>query len=259
MSVHRQPCGRQRHEVTNWSRDECYDPAVERLSGGRELVDGGVDAAQLAGTLRDLTRINRFLGGAELSWRVVRLLIAGRATHPVSLLDVGTGAADIPRHVLRRASAAGVPLRVTATDPRPEVVELARRWSAPTPDLAIDVAPADRLPFAAATFDIAHASLVMHHLEPPAAIALLGEMGRVAREGVIVNDLVRARRWWIGALVMSRVMTRNTYTRHDAPLSVRRAYLASELRDLAGQAGLRQAGLLHDRLGHRFAMLLKPA
>ena len=53
------------------------------------------------------------------------------------------------------------------------------------------------------------ASLLVHHLEPAEALAFLREAARVARIGVIVNDLVRARHHWIGACVLLGVATRN--------------------------------------------------
>ena len=37
---------------------------------------------------------------------------------------------------------------------------------------------------------------------------------------------------------MGHFLTRNRYTRHDAPLSVRRGYRPSEIDDLLGAAGL---------------------
>ena len=64
-------------------------------------------------------------------------------------------------------------------------------------------------------------------------------MGRVARRGIVVNDLLRGRGAWLGAWLLSHLATRNRYTRNDAPLSVRRAYTVGELTSLIAAAGLR--------------------
>ena len=90
--------------------------------------------------------------------------------------------------------------------------------------LEIRLAPGDHLDADDASFDVVHSSMVLHHLEPAAAVGLLAEMRRVARRAVIVNDLDRGRHWWLLARLLVAVTTRNEYTRHDAPLSVRRAY-----------------------------------
>ncbi len=80
------------------------------------------------------------------------------------------------------------------------------------------------------------ASLLVHHLEPRDAIAFLREAGRVARLGVIVNDLVRARRNWVAARAGLPIITRNRFTRHDGPMSVQRSYTRVELRALLAGA-----------------------
>lgn len=206
-----------------------------------ELLDGPLDdPAALRGNLRDLERANRWLGGAALSAHAIDLLAAGRDS--LTVLDVGTGAADIPAALLARADGGGRRLRVTGIDSRPEVLAAAvarRPRLGTTAGLELHVGDGLRLPFPDRSFDVVHASLLLHHLDPAAAVALLREMGRVARHGVVVNDLLRGRLAWLGAWLLTRVATRNRYTRHDAPLSVRRAYTVSELTSLLAAAGLR--------------------
>jgi len=68
---------------------------------------------------------------------------------------------------------------------------------------------------------------------------VLREMARVARIGVIVDDLLRSRLGYLGARLMRTLLTANRLTRHDGPLSVRRAYRPSELAELLRRAGIR--------------------
>lgn len=232
---------------------------MRRLADSSEFLDGPLDPRTLAGNLRDLERVNRFLGGAELSWRALsHLCRLSPGSDPLRLIDVGTGAADIPRALLRQASASKIGLRITATDVRAQIVDIARARSVGAKDLTIAQAGTQRLDFGDGTFDVAHASLVMHHLEPGAVVELLAEMRRVARLGVIVNDLDRARHWWWGSWLLTRLATSNRYTRHDAPLSVRRAYHPAELAELAQQAGLREVARFWTRPAYRYALVFTP-
>ena len=232
---------------------------VKRASGARELLDGPLDSATLEGNLRDLSRFNRWLGGGALSWCALRSATAGvSAEGPIALLDVGTGAADIPRDLLRRADGMALSLRVTATDVRPEVVASARARSAGVKGLVIELGRVGVLDHPDDSFDVVHCSLLMHHLEPDLARQLLAEMGRVARLSVIVNDLERAGRWWLSAWLMSHLLTGNRYTRHDAPLSVRRAYRATEVKQLAAAAGLRELAHQTAFPGHRYSIVFAP-
>src|SRR5688572_27986388 len=230
---------------------------MKRASDVEELLDGPLDdPATLRGNLRDLARINRWLGGAGLSARAIDALADGRET--LTVLDVGTGAADIPAALLARAARDGRHLRVTAIDNRPEVLVAAvarQPRLGLTPGLELHVGDGWALPFPDRSFDIAHTSMLLHHLEPTAAVAVLGEMSRVARRGIVVNDLLRGRLAWLGAWLLSHLATRNRYTRYDAPLSVRRAYTVAELTSLIAAAGLRvQASTVSGFFRHRVVL-----
>ena len=232
---------------------------MDRLAGAEELLDGPLDdRAALIGNLRDLARVNRRLGGVALSARAIETLAPGRAE--IRVLDVGTGAADIPLALIDRGRANGRLVRITGVDNRPEVLEAAAvadpRVTA-TGELALHVADGRALPFPDDAFEIAHASLLVHHLEPDVARVLLAEMARVARLGVVVNDLVRGRRALLGAWLLSRLGTRNRLTRYDAPLSVRRAYSVAELTALLAAAGLRVERRIDGSFGHRVALVAR--
>ncbi len=238
---------------------------MRRLADRPELLDGRLDHALLQGNLSDLARINRFLGGVALSRRALVALATGchalphvsrvdRRTGTLRMLDVGTGAADIPEALLAWTSQRGLQLHVEAVDERQEILDVARQRVGDRRDLHLQHTAGDRLSYEDGAFDVVHLSLVLHHLEPPAAVRLLGEMARTSSLGVIVNDLDRRRLAWLGAWAMTRVLTRNRYTRHDAPLSVRRAYRPTEVVRLAAQAGLVEVARFRGFLGHRYAM-----
>lgn len=178
---------------------------------------------------------------------------------PVRLLDVGTGAADIPEALITWLGRRGTPLTVEAIDERDEILDLAFERLGDRADLRLERNRSERLPYPNSSFDVAHTSLVLHHLEPDRAEHLLAEMTRVSRVGVIVNDLDRTRRAWLGAWLVSRLFTRNAYTRHDAPLSVLRAYRPSEVAQLAARVGLVEAGRFRGFVGHRWALAFVPA
>jgi SAM-dependent methyltransferase len=230
---------------------------MRRLAGTHELLDGPLDdPAALRGNLRDLAWINRRLGGTRASRHAIERLL-GRRSGPHTVLDVGTGAADIPLALIAATAAGGRPLRVTGVDSRAEVLDAARDVDprlAAAADLELVVGDGRSLAWADRAFDVVHASLVLHHLEPADAVAFLAEAARVARHGVVVNDLVRARHHWLGAKALLAVTTRNRYTRHDGPLSVRRAYTRIELRALLAAGGLRPVAEVPAFAGHRVAI-----
>jgi ubiquinone/menaquinone biosynthesis C-methylase UbiE len=230
---------------------------VDRLTGVHELLDGPLDDHRaLAANLRDLRRINRLTGGATLSVRAIRGLLPGDGT----VLDIGTGGADIPVRLIDDARRRGAMLEVTATDSRQEVLEAAlavRPELDHVPGLTLGVADGRRVPWPDGAFDVSHASLVLHHLEPDDAVMFLRELRRVSRLGIVVNDLARGRLAWLGAWLVTHTVAAGRYTRHDGPLSVRRAYTQSEMEELLRAAGLEPSATFVGFAGHRYAIVAR--
>lgn len=157
---------------------------------------------------------------------------------PQTILDVGCGSADIPRTLLREARACAERLTITAVDASAQVLEIARRRNS-EPSLVLVQADGARLPFDDSSFDVAMCNLTLHHCDPQSAVALLRELRRVARLTPLVTDLRRSWLAWLGAKALTAISTRNRLTRHDAPLSVLRAYTPREAIELARAAGWR--------------------
>ena len=234
---------------------------MRRLIAARELLDGDLaDTTTLDGNLRDLARVNRRFGGTDLSLRALRSLVAAGTGNPdvgeLRALDVGTGTADIPL-ALVKATGPWRSVAVTAVDSRAEILDAARRVSptlADRDDVALSIADGRSLPFPDGAFDVAHASLVLHHLGEDDAVRFLRELARVASRGVVINDLQRGFLEWLGAWLVLHVMTRNRFTLHDGPLSVRRAYTRPEVGRLLERARLRPVAWHLAFAGHRWAV-----
>jgi len=239
---------------------------MRRAAGAPELLDGPLDdPAVLAGNLRDLRRVNALLGGVTLSLHALEWFAWRHGTDPsesLRVLDVGTGSADIPLGVRRRWNGATPAPTFTATDSRAEVLDAARSLDgalAAMPGLALAVADGRALPWPDGAFDVAHASMVLHHLDPADAVEFLRELRRVARRGVIVNDLDRQWVYWLGGWLLVHAATRNRFTRNDGPLSVRRGHTVREVGGLLRDAGLRPMRVERAFFGHRYAIAAVPA
>jgi SAM-dependent methyltransferase len=205
---------------------------MKRAANVLELMDAPVDApAELAANLADIAFANRWLGGIAPIVREVRRADAR------SVLDVGTGCADVPQAIVRDGRRRGVDVRATCLDHSEQMLEIARRRTGGDERLTFVLGSGERLPFDDASFDVVTCTLALHHFEPPAAGALLREVRRVARRTPIVGDLVRSALAYAGTWIYAHVTTRNRLTRHDAPLSVRRAYTPAEALGLARDAG----------------------
>jgi 2-polyprenyl-3-methyl-5-hydroxy-6-metoxy-1,4-benzoquinol methylase len=212
-------------------------PFAQR-SEARELLDADtLDPADVRANLREIAMLNRLPGGSAASFAAIRHL-----TDPapiVTIADIGTGAADMPISFVRRAAAIGASWRVTAIDARREVLDVARRRVRKVPAVTVLEGDALAIPLPDLSVDVAHASLLIHHLDETDAIRALREMARISRRGVVVNDLRRGLMPYVVTWTTTMALARHRFTRHDGPLSVRRAYTIAELDRLLTDAGLR--------------------
>lgn len=194
-----------------------------RRRGHEILDDPATDPAVRERSLRDVRRSNTLLGGtravlAELS-RLLQSLPA-RAT----LLDVGTGLADIPRAARARAQREGITLTTFGVDAAQSLLCVG--------DARLDgsaCADVRRLPFGDTSMDVVTCSQLLHHFAGAEIRDVLRELDRVARGHVIVSDL---RRTWIAACgfwLVSWPLGFHRVTRHDGCLSVLRGFTAEEL------------------------------
>ncbi len=222
---------------------------------GREYLDDAeqMDALVVRRSLGDVARANALFGGtraviAELG-RALRRAPTGR---PLTLLDVGTGRADIPAAATAWSHRRAIHLETIGIE-RSEL--LARIAGERTTVVSAD---ALHLPFADGSVDVAMCSQVLHHFERAGALAVVRELHRVARLRVIVSDL---RRSWFAAAgiwLASFPLLFHPVSRHDGVLSVLRGFTRRELGELVRSAVGQQADVRY-RLGFRVTASWTPA
>jgi ubiquinone/menaquinone biosynthesis C-methylase UbiE len=217
-----------------------------------------VPVQDLQRNLDDLRWLNRYLGSHWLLCttlqRVWRQMGCPRY---LRVLDVGTGAGDIPAVLMRWGERRGVYITVVAVDSHRAVLQYMRSVQVLPQSITCLQADGLCLPFRARTFDVVICSTMLHHLDWQQGIALLQNMAAVARYGVVVNDLVRSRLYYYAARLLLSVLACHHVTRHDGPLSVLRAYSVGEVREMARLAGLTPVRV-STALGYRFVLVYGP-
>jgi 2-polyprenyl-3-methyl-5-hydroxy-6-metoxy-1,4-benzoquinol methylase len=189
-------------------------------------------------TLSFLEMTNRRFGGSGIVLRhLERWCDAWPAGETVTVLDVGTGAADIPRGIVAWAARRNVTVRITAIDMAPDIADVARRRSAGVAAIAVEESTLAQVAVSGRRFDYVTGSLFLHHVPTPELGEALRAIDRVAIRGVILGDLVRSV---VGLLAVGALsaIAGNAIVRHDGPLSVRRAFTVEELSRIVSELGL---------------------
>jgi ubiquinone/menaquinone biosynthesis C-methylase UbiE len=197
-----------------------FKTLADRANASEIMDDPGRADSEFAAAYRELELINRWLGGVRAVQRFVppgsNLLI----------LDIAAGACDIGEVLVR-----SMPCRVVALDLNPVGLKQAiKTWPV--------IGDALQPPFVDGAFDVVVASLFFHHLSNDDCVRVLALMWRLARRRLLVNDLHRHAVAYVSIWALTRMFSRSTMVRHDAPMSVRRAFRPSELLEIAKQAGV---------------------
>jgi hypothetical protein len=218
------------------------------------MDDPGVDHADLDRSLAYIRGVNRWLGGTRgLLTHLRHWSRRWPRDRPVTLLDIGTGSADIPCAARRWAERSGFDLRITGVDLHAATLDLARRHVAGVDGIELVQANALRLMdrFTPGSFDYVHAGMFLHHLPFIEVLTALRIMDRIARAGLVWNDLVRSRLSL--ALLRPMLLGRPHIVRHDALASVHAGFTRAEALDFAHRVGLDYVRY-HTVLAYRFTL-----
>ena len=204
-----------------------------------ELLDHA-PAAEAHANLAQIVRLNQRFGGHSVLRKALAQAVNG---HPAfTLLDIGAASGDTARLVKSLYPAA----TVTNVDLNP--VNLS---AAPQPKLLAD---AFHLPFKPASFDYVVCSLFLHHFEDPQVAELMAGFYRVARRALVVSDLERHILPYLFFPATKPFFGWTPMTMHDGMCSVRAAFRASELCDLADKAGIPNAQVVTHRPAFRLTL-----
>jgi SAM-dependent methyltransferase len=213
-------------------------PDFSQRSAAAELMDADdIPYAVFRGCLDDLAKANAWTLGFRPTLDFVEGLHRdGRLPtgRPVIILDAGSGGGDLLAALDRWASRHGIPVRLVGVDLNP--------WSAMTarsrfPRVAADWVTGDIFEYDGPV-DIVTSCLFTHHLPDARVAGFLRWMESRASTAWFVNDLHRHPFAYYGFGLLARLMRWHRFVRHDGPVSIARAFQASDWPALLAQAGL---------------------
>lgn len=204
-----------------------------------ELMDDpALDTTSHTAALRALQRLNFVSASAEILWRPITQMISNEGPVRLRILDIATGAGDVPISLWRKARRRRIPLYIAGCDQSVTALEHAKR-NAQRCGADIDFFQFDaRSGTIGTNYDVVMCSLFLHHLVDNEALSLLAKMASAARRLVLVSDLERSAIGLSLAFGVSRILTRSSVVHTDAVRSVRAAFTRNEVRQMAEHEGL---------------------
>lgn len=185
-----------------------------------ELLDADAGTGpEIAASLADLRRINRWFGGTRTTCSLLERVARRAQVGQLTVLDVGAASGDVIAATRDRLAGRGLRIFPFALDRSPA------HLNGRVPAVA---AEALALPFASASFDVVGCSLLAHHFSAQELLAFVSEGLRVCRRAVVINDL-RRHPLHLALVYAGYPLYRSRLTRHDGPASVRAAYTEREI------------------------------
>ena len=209
-----------------------------------ELMDDpNLDPALHQQALAGLRRVHAISGTVSTLWNQIRQLAEQTPDATLRVLDVACGGGDVAVALAKKSQRHGLSIEFSGCDFSQTAINFA---SAGAAKQRVEVhffradAIAEPLP---ADYDVVVCSLFLHHLDEADAVKLLQSMKQAARRVVLISDLLRSRLGYVLTWCGLRILTRSRICHVDGPLSVRAAFTAQEVLDLATSAELSGATL----------------
>jgi SAM-dependent methyltransferase len=205
-----------------------FDPDEPELMDRPQPV-----SAELEADLLNLVSLNRYFGSHRLVRQFLRLWLSPGRCYRV--LDLATGAGDLPRVMVDWARRRDITLRIDALDANPSTLEIARRLSDGYSE--IDFIAGDALTFTnSQPYDLVCCSLALHHFSEADAVRILRRCSDFSNRFVLVTDLERCAMTSIGVYAVTELFYPEPMTKSDARVSAQRAFSFEEFRSLAERA-----------------------
>jgi 2-polyprenyl-3-methyl-5-hydroxy-6-metoxy-1,4-benzoquinol methylase len=206
-----------------------FDPDTLELMDRPQPV-----TAELERDLQNIRRFNRWFG----SYALISFFLRGwiKPSERLRIVDLATGSSDIPRLTADYARRVGADVRIDALDQQAATLEIAKKLSADYSNIAfiqaniLEWEPPEQ-------YDIVLCTMALHHFSEQDAVRVLRRCRELSRRFALVSDLRRGLLGTVGVYLLTATIFREPMTKHDARLSMARAFSFSEMRDLAQRAG----------------------
>jgi 2-polyprenyl-3-methyl-5-hydroxy-6-metoxy-1,4-benzoquinol methylase len=189
-------------------------------------------------TLLELDTINKFLGGNHVTTEGIKILLQGGIpAKAISVADIGCGSGDILNQVRKWGVKNNVSFELYGIDANPNIIDFATSRSTGS-DIHFYTMDIFSEEFTKKTYDIILATLFTHHFTDLQLVTLLRSLKNQVRVGIVINDIHRHWLAFYSIRLLTRLFSKSSMVKFDAPLSVLRAFKRSELQDILKTAGI---------------------
>jgi 2-polyprenyl-3-methyl-5-hydroxy-6-metoxy-1,4-benzoquinol methylase len=209
------------------------------------MDDPNVPSEDMFLTLRELDKINTFLGGHHVTIKGLKNFIGNNnpiaVPKPIHIVEIGCGGGDNLRMIRDWCSRNNTPVLLEGIDMNADCIQYAKSQSG-SQEFRWQVCDYRKAQWVTKP-DIIFSSLFCHHFTDTQLVDQIKWMKNNAVRGFFINDLHRHPLAYLGIRLLSTLLAKSYLIRHDGPLSVLRAFKRSEWNKIFSSAGIHQFSL----------------
>ena len=195
-----------------------------------ELMDDPtLDPVTLQSALKDVTLVNKWLGGEHITVEGIRYFINKFPQEKYKIVDLGCGDGAMLRKIANHMRAQRIQVELVGLDLNEKSLDLARQQSKDYPEIVYKKQDILQLESTSFQCDIIISVLTMHHFTNDEILIFLKQFLKLSKLGVVINDLHRSKIAHILFKGFSTVFMKTHIARHDGLISIERAFSKNEL------------------------------
>jgi 2-polyprenyl-3-methyl-5-hydroxy-6-metoxy-1,4-benzoquinol methylase len=189
-------------------------------------------------TLQELETINLLLGGNHVTLNGIKTLIKNRnPNEKLVIADLGCGSGDILKLVRKMLNKKGYSAQLIGIDANENITNYATGHSTHEDDIVYEAIDIFSPAFAQKRFDIVTGTLFFHHFSSEQLVAFFRQLKDQVTMGIVINDIHRHWFAYRSINLLTKVFSKSYMVKHDAGVSVMRAFQKKELEEIIRKAG----------------------
>jgi 2-polyprenyl-3-methyl-5-hydroxy-6-metoxy-1,4-benzoquinol methylase len=217
-------------------------------SDEKELLDEtNIQQDLLFKNLRELDILNRTTGGHAISLKGIKQLVTDHSKI-YHIVDLGCGSGDSLLAIADWARRNNFNVKLIGVDMNVDVIEYLKNHCRAYPEISGINTDYQEFLDRNTSIDIVHCSLFCHHLNDEELIRLFTYFSGKVTTGFVINDLQRNWLAYYSAWFFTRLLNGTVLAKNDGPISVLRAFKASELMHLLEKANIKNFKIQKKRI-----------
>lgn len=198
------------------------------------MDDLRLDATALQNALNDVSRVNRMLGGNQITCNAVyQLLQKQDHKKTVVIADFGCGDGTMLRKLALYLRKKKIKAQLVGIDINEKSLAIGNSFAATFPEISYRNQDILKLEEEVIIADIVITTLTMHHFTNEELMDYIRRFYTHCTLGVIVNDLQRSALAYYLFKIFSAIFMHSPIAKHDGLISIKRGFQKKELCDFS--------------------------